>query len=45
MLENTPTAELKHVGKQVYRLDSMEKLTGQARYVSDMVLPDRKSVV
>ena len=39
MLENTPAAELKYVGKQTDRIDSKVKLTGQATYVADMVVP------
>ena len=39
MLENTPAAELRQVGRETLRLDATEKLTGQAEYVSDMVLP------
>lgn len=39
MLENTPVAELKNVGRKTDRIDSVVKLTGEATYVSDMTLP------
>lgn len=39
MRENIPDAELKYVGKDHRRIDVVEKLTGQATYVSDMALP------
>ena len=39
MLEAVPSAELKTVGHQTKRVDSVEKLTGEATYVSDMILP------
>ena len=39
MLENTPAAELKSVGRKTDRIDSRVKLTGEATYVSDMALP------
>lgn len=38
MLENTPVSELKQVGRETLRLDATEKLTGQAEYVSDMIV-------
>lgn len=38
MLENTPVAELKQVGKETLRIDSKIKVTGQAEYVGDMVV-------
>lgn len=36
MLEKTPKKDLKYVGKGVERIDSMEKLTGQALYTGDL---------
>ncbi|MFW6212500.1 MAG: xanthine dehydrogenase family protein molybdopterin-binding subunit [Spirochaetota bacterium] len=39
MLEAIPKDQLKHVGKQTHRIDSKIKLTGQATYVSDMIVP------
>ncbi|MFW5689274.1 MAG: hypothetical protein ACOC1U_06870, partial [Spirochaetota bacterium] len=39
MLEAVPAAELKHVGKKNDRLDSKVKVTGQAVYVADMIVP------
>ncbi|MFP4643694.1 MAG: xanthine dehydrogenase family protein molybdopterin-binding subunit [Spirochaetales bacterium] len=36
MLEQIPAKDLKYVGKKTPRIDSKEKLTGQAIYVSDM---------
>lgn len=39
MLESTPAADLKLVGQKTKRIDAVEKLTGRATYVSDMVLP------
>ncbi len=39
MLENTPVAELRHVGRKADRIDSKVKLTGEATYVSDLSLP------
>lgn len=39
MLENTPSTQLKHVGRKTDRIDSKVKLTGEATYVSDMTLP------
>ena len=38
MLERIPAAELRYVGKRTPRIDAKEKLTGQATYVSDMVM-------
>lgn len=38
MLEQTLSADLKYVGKDTRRIDAKEKLTGQAKYVSDMVM-------
>ena len=31
--------ELKHIGKRVTRIDALEKVTGRAKYTSDMKLP------
>lgn len=39
MLEATPAAKLKQVGHKTERIDSKEKLTGEAIYVSDLVVP------
>ncbi|MFQ3547774.1 MAG: xanthine dehydrogenase family protein molybdopterin-binding subunit, partial [Termitinemataceae bacterium] len=39
MLENSDPTTLKYVGKAVRRAEAVEKLTGSAIYVSDMVLP------
>ncbi len=39
MYENTPAGELKYVGKDVTRIDAIEKVTGEATYVSDMEFP------
>lgn len=39
MLETIPASDLKSVGQKTRRVDSIEKLTGEATYVSDMVLP------
>ncbi|TVQ22182.1 MAG: xanthine dehydrogenase family protein molybdopterin-binding subunit [Spirochaetaceae bacterium] len=39
MLETIPASELKHVGKKTDRIDSKVKVTGQATYVSDMIVP------
>jgi len=39
MLENIPKSELKCVGHPVERLDGVEKVTGAALYVNDMILP------
>ncbi|MBU1105262.1 MAG: molybdopterin-dependent oxidoreductase, partial [Candidatus Riflebacteria bacterium] len=36
MLENTPRKDRKYVGKDVPRIDSVEKLTGQALYTADL---------
>ncbi len=38
MLEQIPAAELRYVGKRTPRIDAKEKLTGQATFVSDMVV-------
>jgi CO/xanthine dehydrogenase Mo-binding subunit len=39
MLETIPARDLKHVGNKTDRLDSKVKLTGQATYVADMIVP------
>lgn len=39
MYENIPETSLKYVGKDHDRIEAVEKLTGQATYVSDMSLP------
>lgn len=39
MLDQVPAAELQHVGKHTRRIDALEKITGEATYVSDMILP------
>jgi CO/xanthine dehydrogenase Mo-binding subunit len=39
MYENIPADQLNYVGKYTQRVDSHEKLTGQAHYVSDMEMP------
>ncbi len=39
MLETVKNESLKYVGKPTERIDVKEKVTGQAVYVSDMVLP------
>jgi CO/xanthine dehydrogenase Mo-binding subunit len=39
MLDTVAASELKIVGKVSRRVDMVEKITGQATYVSDMVLP------
>ncbi|MEX2445693.1 MAG: xanthine dehydrogenase family protein molybdopterin-binding subunit [Alkalispirochaeta sp.] len=39
MLETVPASDLKSVGQKTRRIDSVEKLTGEATYVGDMVLP------
>src|SRR6056297_855330 len=39
MLETVPASDLTSVGHKTRRVDSIEKLTGEATYVSDMVLP------
>ncbi len=36
MLDNTPKKDLKYVGKDVERIDVVEKLTGQALYTADL---------
>ncbi|OGK10259.1 MAG: xanthine dehydrogenase, partial [Candidatus Riflebacteria bacterium GWC2_50_8] len=36
MLENTPRKDRKYVGKDVPKIDSIEKLTGQALYTADL---------
>ncbi|MDD3667010.1 MAG: xanthine dehydrogenase family protein molybdopterin-binding subunit [Bacteroidales bacterium] len=36
MLENTPKKDLKYIGKDVERIDVVEKLTGQALYTADL---------
>ncbi len=39
MPSERPAATLRYVGKATARSDAREKLTGDARYVSDMILP------
>ncbi len=39
MLENSDPARLAYVGKDTARSEGLEKITGSARYVSDMELP------
>ncbi len=39
MFENVPDKDLKYVGKDHPRIDAVEKITGEATYVSDMALP------
>lgn len=39
MLENSDPAQLKYVGKAARREEAIDKLTGAAIYVSDMILP------
>ncbi len=39
MLDTVSASELQHVGKTTRRVDMVEKLTGQAMYVSDMIVP------
>ena len=39
MLETIPASDLTSVGQTTRRIDSVEKLTGEATYVSDMALP------
>lgn len=39
MLETIPARDLKHVGNKTDRLDSKVKVTGQATYVADMIVP------
>ncbi len=39
MLDTAAASELKYVGKVTRRVDTIEKVTGQAMYVSDMILP------
>lgn len=39
MYENTPSNDLRHVGKSELRIDAAEKITGQAVYTGDMKLP------
>lgn len=39
MLENKDPAALRYVGKDVRREEVVDKLTGAATYVSDMILP------
>ncbi|MCX7025440.1 MAG: xanthine dehydrogenase family protein molybdopterin-binding subunit [Spirochaetes bacterium] len=39
MLENQDPATLKYVGKGALRAEGVEKMTGQAVYASDMVMP------
>jgi CO/xanthine dehydrogenase Mo-binding subunit len=39
MFESVPASELNTVGKKVSRDDAVPKLTGEATFVSDMVLP------
>lgn len=39
MLENSDPKTLKYVGKAIRREEAVEKITGAATYVSDMVLP------
>ena len=39
MLDTVATSELKHVGQVTRRIDTVEKVTGQATYVSDMTVP------
>jgi len=39
MYENLKATELTYVGKKTRRIDAHEKLTGQAMYASDMILP------
>ena len=36
MLDNTPKKDLNYVGKDVERIDVVEKLTGQALYTADL---------
>lgn len=39
MFDRVPAVELKYVGKKTRRIDAVEKLTGDAMYVSDMTVP------
>jgi CO/xanthine dehydrogenase Mo-binding subunit len=39
MFDDLPTSELRHVGQRSGRPDMTEKLTGEALFVSDMILP------
>ncbi|MBU0934183.1 MAG: xanthine dehydrogenase family protein molybdopterin-binding subunit [Spirochaetes bacterium] len=39
MFDTVKTSDLSHVGKNGHREDTIEKLTGEAMYVSDMLLP------
>lgn len=39
MLDTVPASELQTVGHKTRRVDSIEKVTGDATYVSDMILP------
>src|SRR6056297_1348923 len=39
MLDTATASELKHVGRETRRVDTIEKVTGQATYVSDMSVP------
>ena len=39
MLENLTLQQMKHLGREARRSEALDKLTGAATYVSDMVLP------
>ena len=39
MFDQIERKDLKSVGREVPRIDAIEKLTGEATYVSDMSLP------
>ena len=39
MFDQVSAAELKYVGRKTRRIDAVEKLTGDAMYVSDMTVP------
>jgi CO/xanthine dehydrogenase Mo-binding subunit len=39
MLERQPSSELKYVGRDVPRIDAVERLTGAALYTGDLTLP------